>query len=600
MTSRLGLLILTAVLIQMGLCARFIVSHDLNPIVFLYHGIIGGAVLTSTLAVLIVTCHIALIRRIILGYVVAGIVTIYILFTALIWALTLIGKHYVGTIIPIYFIPAQYQNIGPVLANLGISTTSFWLSLWLFVLILYIVVYRFTPAIIRDLDALIAILRKQLSRPWPSRIQLGFVLPLLTVSGSAVYSISSYDKIFWTLHTKEEPISTVLFGGSFQGLKISTKKVSDFDQTILPSDLEFERKNIILIMADALRAENMSVYGYERETTPFLDSLDRMGHLKRPRLSFAMSSNSFIGILSTLRSRAWTDMTLSDYGIHDALFHLGYQVNFLLSGDHEGFFGIKNFYGKNISRFADGHNNTNRASGDDELIFDHLSTMDDYDGTPAFFYFHLMSVHNMGVLLPQFDIHQPSVHRYVDEEAYTNRYDNRIIQLDWYVHRLMDTLDVMGYLDNSIVIFTADHGESLGEKGLMGHTSSLYNEQVVIPLIFYDPSNDLDSLNSIGFQIDIAPTVFDILGIPKMDSWEGHSLLEDQHLTEREEILEDPGRLGLLKIDDMQMIKYIVDKNTNTEEIYFLHEDWNETTNEIRNIDSRALARFRDRLQQPH
>ena len=48
-----------------------------------------------------------------------------------------------------------------------------------------------------------------------------------------------------------------------------------------------------------------------------------------------------------------------------------------------------------------------------------------------------------------------------------------------------------GALDNTLVLIVADHGEHLGDKHFIGHTVSLYNELIHVPLIVRDPSGDL-------------------------------------------------------------------------------------------------------------
>jgi hypothetical protein len=52
-----------------------------------------------------------------------------------------------------------------------------------------------------------------------------------------------------------------------------------------------------------------------------------------------------------------------------------------------------------------------------------------------------------------------------------------------------ERLRAAGQLDNTLVIICADHGEHLGEKQYMGHSLSIYNELIKVPLIIRDPSN---------------------------------------------------------------------------------------------------------------
>ena len=90
-----------------------------------------------------------------------------------------------------------------------------------------------------------------------------------------------------------------------------------------------------------------------------------------------------------------------------------------------------------------------------------------------------------------------------------------------------NTIQHQGYLDNSIVIVTSDHGEMF-EKGYQGHDGTfLYQPMIHIPLILHMPNQHKGKAIKVNAeQIDIAPTLLDILGL-KIPSWmEGESLKE--------------------------------------------------------------------------
>jgi arylsulfatase A-like enzyme len=72
--------------------------------------------------------------------------------------------------------------------------------------------------------------------------------------------------------------------------------------------------------------------------------------------------------------------------------------------------------------------------------------------------------------------------------AWINRYDESLVYLDEQVGRLLDELARRRILDNTIVVFTSDHGENWGEHNLIYHGHSLYQEQIRIPLIVRFPA----------------------------------------------------------------------------------------------------------------
>ncbi|MEB3267829.1 MAG: sulfatase [Leptolyngbya sp.] len=70
-------------------------------------------------------------------------------------------------------------------------------------------------------------------------------------------------------------------------------------------------------------------------------------------------------------------------------------------------------------------------------------------------------------------------------------YDAEVAAQDAQLGRFFDQLQQAGRLDNTLVIICADHGEHLGEKQFMGHSLSIYNELIRVPLILRDPTQRL-------------------------------------------------------------------------------------------------------------
>lgn len=82
-------------------------------------------------------------------------------------------------------------------------------------------------------------------------------------------------------------------------------------------------------------------------------------------------------------------------------------------------------------------------------------------------------------------------HRLKEEEKahLLSQYDGEIAYLDYHIGRLLEKLKVLGIYDESIIIITADHGESFGEHNLMDHGRALYEELLKIPLIIKYPAS---------------------------------------------------------------------------------------------------------------
>ena len=94
-------------------------------------------------------------------------------------------------------------------------------------------------------------------------------------------------------------------------------------------------------------------------------------------------------------------------------------------------------------------------------------------------------------------------------------YDDGIAYLDEQLGRLVDDLDWLGLLANTLVIITADHGEHLGEHQLYGHASSLYDAEIHVPLLILLPG-EAHAGQSVAAQVslrDLAATVADLTGL---------------------------------------------------------------------------------------
>ncbi len=300
-----------------------------------------------------------------------------------------------------------------------------------------------------------------------------------------------------------------------------------------PHNQRLEKKNVVLIIADSLRADHMQVYGYERPTTPFLNSLYEAGSLKRVNQALSTCAETVCGVMSVLSSKDSTKLFQGNFTLHDVLHDMGYSTYFILSGAHD-WYGLREYYGEDIDLYFDGASSKSYSLNDDNTLFEGLEKVPDYAENAAFFYFHVMSPHHLGTKYPQYCRYLPAEKKIEPAAMMTgsyafgelvDNYDDRVTQTDGVIQRLFDTLRRKGYLKDSIVVITGDHGDGLGEHGHVGHTLYAYQEQISIPFLIYDEDGrnyvNLEAAN----QIDIAPTILDRLGLVIPSCWEGTSIL---------------------------------------------------------------------------
>jgi membrane-anchored protein YejM (alkaline phosphatase superfamily) len=326
-------------------------------------------------------------------------------------------------------------------------------------------------------------------------------------------------------------------------------------------------------------------------------------------VEFATSTcaETICGVLGTLYSKTLRRQIVEDFKIHDLLRDQDYKTNFILSGNH-GFRSLKEKYGQEMTLYFDGSNSARYSSNDDRVIFEGFEKVPDYTDTPAFFYLHLMSAHIGGLKQEAYHVYQPSdiksdwlaiVRGEFDQTSATNNYDNGVTQADATIKEIFGVLGKKGYLQNSLVVILADHGEALGERGKSNYGHGiLYQESISIPMLIYDESPTKYANLKFATQIDVAPTIVDRLGLPIPTCWQGASLLNPniKAVTTHQTYLKGHPCYAVLYRTDAKIYKYMYCSNDKREELYDLTSDPGEQLNLIDIADPALIKRMRDEL----
>lgn len=193
-------------------------------------------------------------------------------------------------------------------------------------------------------------------------------------------------------------------------------------------------------------------------------------------------------------------------------------------------------------------------------------------------------------------------------------YYRTLAAVDESVGRVLDTLDEMGVLDDTLVVFAGDNGFFLGDHGL-GDKRAMYEESIKIPLLMRYPRliKPGSVLDPAVLNIDLAPTFLDLAGIKQMPKTQGQSLrsvmrgdkseLRDDWLYEYNWEAEAKNRPGIrgVRTKRWKYITYLDDENI--PELYDLKNDPYEMRNVIDDPDNadvladmkRRLARWLDK-----
>ncbi|GAB3044969.1 hypothetical protein GCM10027185_55960 [Spirosoma pulveris] len=429
-----------------------------------------------------------------------------------------------------------------------------------------------------------------------SKLSKGIVV-LFSVTTFVLINYESDKNTFaQRLELIREPLYTVLIGDGKTGITLTNDDQVDKARGLYPKRLTFNKMNVILIVIDALRADYLPVNGDPESNTPFLSDLYKTGRLQKVDYSFATSTYSFPSILSILRSKYVPDVYTKTFSIQELLKDQGYTTNFILSGDHTNFYNLKSYYGTSIDYFFDGTNSTKFSINDDALVLEGLDGVNSYRNNPSFFYFHLMSVHPLG-------LRHESIKKYLpanvdfNKISYENNYKNGVLQADWCIKKIFEKLNQKGFLENSIVVITADHGESIGEKNIFAHGHEVSNREIHTPLLIYDNDRSVSYRTDHASQPDIAVTILDRLGLPVPPSWQGESLLEEsKHLYSfhANPLLKN---YAVIQYKNNEILEYYYDMHTKKEAIFDLKNDPGETNNLISQTNNQLLIAFRQAIK---
>jgi len=413
-----------------------------------------------------------------------------------------------------------------------------------------------------------------------SRKELG-LLPAVPITVMAFYMVCVHISLEVSTIWQGEPV--------YEFLQPDPESSGSLQTIVVPESVsgsgsgQAGKPNIILIHADALRADRLGLYGNPRETTPFIDSLVVDA---KPDYPFSMSNcnESICGFSSVLAS----DFSYKAPRVNllEILRQAGYFLNFIGAGDLDHA-GLGRFFEPRLDNFlrADRHDGYYRH--DDRFILDTLKKFPEAPAASSFFYLRMMSSHGLGSHPQKYQKFQPVSGSLFEvfgggasKEMRINDHDNFALQLDAYVKELFEILRNKGYLDNAIVVLFGDHGDAIGEHDTYGHYQTLYQPEIHVPIIFWTSSSiDLElEKNQIATLADIPATILHHLNLPVPESFRGQAL--QNRPTRKTAFLDSPrGARGLLYDSPDGVFKLIVDAAKDKHQLFDLSKDPGEQNN---------------------
>jgi len=348
-------------------------------------------------------------------------------------------------------------------------------------------------------------------------------------------------------------------------------------------------RNVVLITVDALRPDHLGVYGYPRDTTPHLSALRQKGQLWPAPEARSACAESSCGLLSLMTGKQPHELLTRNFGLTDVLALHGYERTLLLSGDHTNFYKLRESYGS-VDTYIDGTAFAKGVMNDDYALLEQLRRLPPHRvDQPQFMFFHLMSVHGLGVKHAEHRLWHPSKTLYgtfsaalTPEviDAGKNSYDNGVRQADWVISEIISELTKRGILNaNSIMLITADHAESLGEHGIKTHADSVYESVIRIPWMWVGNAPPHALLSTPAIQADFAPTVLNALQLPIPEHWSGVPLQSAP--SQRRTFHAQLPAVAVLDYDGQQRTKFVRDFSARRTQVFDLAADPHELSPRI-------------------
>lgn len=362
---------------------------------------------------------------------------------------------------------------------------------------------------------------------------------------------------------------------------------------------EKPKLNLVLITIDTLRADRLSCYSDEHVQTPHIDALAGKAVLFSRAFAhnpLTLPSHTNILLGATPLYHGVQDNV--DFVVRPEFLTLaehlkkhGYSTGaFVGAAPLDSRFGLDqgfdvyddDFLAPGAPKFTEGERKA------EEVIKPAEDWMKKQKG-PWFAWLHLFDPHY------SYDPPEPFKSQYRGKP-----YDGEVAYVDFAIGKFLGYMDSAGLLQNTMIVVTADHGESLGEHGEQTHGILAYNTSLWIPLIIYVPGIEPGIVADNAAHIDIFSTVCDVLELENPSQLQGISLypaMQGQRIKER--VIYFESLEPFLRMDWAPLRGFIRGKekffDSPIPELYDLGSDFNESKNLI---DPQKLPVFKQQLEQ--
>ncbi len=308
------------------------------------------------------------------------------------------------------------------------------------------------------------------------------------------------------------------------------KIFESFESQMRPVDIG--QMNIIFFTIDTLRADHLECYGYDRVKTPNINQLASEGilfehNIAQAPLTLPSHSSIFTGthpLYHGIRDNGGFYLEENHVTLAEALKSKGYST-----GAFVGAFVLDSRWGldQGFDYYYDNFDLTKYKT----VSLDSVQRRGDEVLAEAFKWLEKNSHDKFFAWIHLYDPHTP----YNPPEPYKTQYkgmrfglyDGEIAYVDLLMGDFRRFMEEKNLMEKTLIIFTSDHGESLGEHKENAHGFFIYDSDIRVPLIVRFPEKKLQG-NIVSSQvrsIDIMPTILNMLGEESPESVQGKSML---------------------------------------------------------------------------
>jgi len=367
--------------------------------------------------------------------------------------------------------------------------------------------------------------------------------------------------------------------------------------------------NLIILLLDAAAANHLSIYGYNRKTTPFIDELAQKG---------IIFENAFTNASYTLASAStiYTGLPPAAHGVVSSDFAVPQDAKLLSEYFKKAGYKTAAFTGNYFFSKAFGFDQgfdlfyepplKDLLLHSDMIVKEAKNWIKNNINNKFFMYIHFREPHVPYSIPKNFEFNfwegqiptnKLQELRSVNCTDFTQRpteeinfiisqYDTLLRYIDSKVAELIKFIDENKLLEKTVIVVLSDHGQSFWQHGIHTHSLQLYDETIKIPMIFYLPhilQAKNKKINNLFEMIDLMPTLLELFNLKSEKDLPGKSFVSCmflQNCPDKEFVISRNESMSatLFSIRNHQY-KLIASKNKKQFELYDLLKDPEEKNN---------------------